>query len=700
MPPSMFVTFVAVALLALLAVASAERDGLECDAEDAHMVQVFGRKLNSKRLGSCRAEDQVRWPCGTPVVSSFALQVVNNDTSSSNCAADNVATISALNIDTGDYASICQLPEGICVNACGIDPTSNLAFCVSRPGDLNLLRIDCDFTGKLAELQARSDTGTLSSFTPVAGDVCFYGLVANTMQGAFDASGNFWFLRSTGRVYQITDATIGMLSGAANPTVPRSPPIQGAVAGQEFLISAVNVGNVADIVAITSDFEGTSQEYLVGCFRDSTPNRAKVWVQQVSGVTNPTNPPLPIELSITNADPAGSSGATWSFQNRIFCAYNNVDQGVYEPLLATAFDIDIAPEGDRRHGFVEVARRISESVETRSNDGMNCINALAPFPPFPSTTTSTTALGAGEGDPHIHTLDGRHYLLLSQGSFSFWRYSGVDAELQSKKAPVDFEVFAHYSGHSSYTKGLLLVDRSGASSAKASHQIMELTAEDCRWRAKTRDGSWQLVDKPALLALGEDGDEMTAFNMARSKGQKMHVEFLMKSGAESFKNIGTLYATCKPYHHINMKMAMFSQDNVHLVKGQLGPHGNKTGRGYRNDRLPAASLLETMGQELSMDQDFLTKKDWTELGGSASANAYLKQVDEEGVALLQSCSKEAAGAARATCSKFLGSPPGPQESLTGRAATLRETFEDCVFDVCAGGGEAAAELAAEIMNAF
>lgn len=174
----------------------------------------------------------------------------------------------------------------------------------------------------------------------------------------------------------------------------------------------------------------------------------------------------------------------------------------------------------------------------------------------------------------------------------------------------------------------------------------------------------------------------------------------MKSGAESFKKIGTLYATCKPYHHINMKMAMFSQDNVHLVKGQLGPHGNKTGRGYRSDRLPAASLLETMGQELSMDQDFLTKKDWTELGGSASANAYLKQVDEEGVALLQSCSKEAAGAARATCSKFLGSPPGPQESLTGRAVTLRETFEDCVFDVCAGGGEAAAELAAEIMNAF
>ena len=44
MPTSMSVASVAVALLALLAVASAECDGLECDAEDAHMVQVFGRR--------------------------------------------------------------------------------------------------------------------------------------------------------------------------------------------------------------------------------------------------------------------------------------------------------------------------------------------------------------------------------------------------------------------------------------------------------------------------------------------------------------------------------------------------------------------------------------------------------------------------------------------------------------------------------
>ena len=85
------------------------------------------------------------------------------------------------------------------------------------------------------------------------------------------------------------------------------------------------------------------------------------------------------------------------------------------------------------------------------------------------TTTTTTSANAGVyGDPHIKTLDGKRYTLLSQGTFSLWRYSGVEAELPGrlKKVPIDWEVYIHYSGHQSFTKGLLLLDRTGGSQSK------------------------------------------------------------------------------------------------------------------------------------------------------------------------------------------------------------------------------------------
>ena len=43
------------------------------------------------------------------------------------------------------------------------------------------------------------------------------------------------------------------------------------------------------------------------------------------------------------------------------------------------------------------------------------------------------------GDPHIKTLDGIRYTLLSQGTFSLWHFSGVEAEWKGevKKVGVD-----------------------------------------------------------------------------------------------------------------------------------------------------------------------------------------------------------------------------------------------------------------------
>lgn len=36
------------------------------------------------------------------------------------------------------------------------------------------------------------------------------------------------------------------------------------------------------------------------------------------------------------------------------------------------------------------------------------------------------------GDPHIRTLDGRHYTLLKQGIFSLWHLSGLEIEFYSE----------------------------------------------------------------------------------------------------------------------------------------------------------------------------------------------------------------------------------------------------------------------------
>eukprot|EP00438_Fugacium_kawagutii_P031726 Skav231802 [mRNA] locus=scaffold668:144677:145171:- [translate_table: standard] len=48
-----------------------------------------------------------------------------------------------------------------------------------------------------------------------------------------------------------------------------------------------------------------------------------------------------------------------------------------------------------------------------------------------TTTTTTSALepsststAGGGGDPHMDTFDKQHYLLLQQGTFSLWRFSG------------------------------------------------------------------------------------------------------------------------------------------------------------------------------------------------------------------------------------------------------------------------------------
>ena len=59
-----------------------------------------------------------------------------------------------------------------------------------------------------------------------------------------------------------------------------------------------------------------------------------------------------------------------------------------------------------------------------------------------------------------------------------------------KKVPVDWQIiYTRYSAHQAFTKGVLLVDRSGGSA----RQLLEITSEDCRWRARKQGGEWTAV---------------------------------------------------------------------------------------------------------------------------------------------------------------------------------------------------------------
>jgi len=674
------------AILASLSLAKREE-------EEMFMVQ---RLTASKSLSLAAREacgPPVKWPCDNEEVASFPLQMIN--TNKNNCTAG-FGELFRLDLSTGQYTPLCFVPQH-CFNACGLSPDNEI-FCRERlTGDFgnNFLRVDCPLNMTEVELGL--------PITPVEGTLCFFGQIPGTYAANFDVNGNYWFKvdrgNNQGEIYELTNSSISDLIDDGTTEAQDTP-----ISSIQSIVRRDDLNNLADLSVLKLDLEqgAGEQVYVVGCWSNL------VYFKQVSGDLTDVEP---IVLTMVGADPGqggdANSGAQWAFNGTLYCAYNDGTSGVIQVLLnETFFDSNTT-------GKI-CAARVNNSAETRSNDGLNCLNAASPFPPAPpmtvsdflATTTTTSTGGGGGGDPHIHTLDGQHYAMLNQGSFVFWHFSGVEAETLTgqkvlKKVPVDFKIYTHYSGQYSYTKGLLLLDSSGPH-----HRSLELTSESCKWLTKTTpEKSWRGVEGPEVLSSPDfDGDEMTAFDLKWSKGQKMHVELLMKN-QQGFKTVGKLFAACKPGYHLDVKVKMFSQDEVRLVKGQLGSHsGGQTATFFK------MSGQELNGQELRTDEDFETKADWMQLGGSADASAYLREVDDEGPALLQSCTKEEEDEARIICQKYLGTSDSDAK-IAGSSdfddvqrqrgmLTFQETLADCIFDVCVGGGETAAELAAEILNAF
>lgn len=280
------------------------------------------------------------------------------------------------------------------------------------------------------------------------------------------------------------------------------------------------------------------------------------------------------------------------------------------------------------------------------------------------------------GDPHIKTLDGRHYIMMSQGTFSIWRYSGVKADVprfqseSSTSIDVDWQVYAHYSSKQSFTRGLLLLDKSGGSL----HQSLEITSVDCKWRAKGPSG-WSPVGKKEMAAL-ERIPFATGFEL-QSKNKTNRVSFVMlKKGMKT--EVATLSVSCRQGRYINLIFDMKHASDVPFVDGEL--------RSARNTPISTLQMTDS--------EAFGVATSWTDLGGSELASAYLKEADAtgNGLSLLQTCGNAEMSHAMDLCSKHLGADMRQADGPDG------DFFDDCVFDVCRGG-EVAAELAAELLAA-
>jgi len=279
------------------------------------------------------------------------------------------------------------------------------------------------------------------------------------------------------------------------------------------------------------------------------------------------------------------------------------------------------------------------------------------------------------GDPHITTLDGQHYTLMQQGIFSLWHLSGLEIQFHSenslvKTVPVDWQIYARYAGHQAFTKGLLLVDKSGG----ALRQVLEMTAEDCLWRARKADGEWTMVGKDEEIWVPDGHDFATGFQVTKNgaKGYK-HVHFNVNTKSGKTDKV-VLSTSCRPHHNMNLQLMMRERSDYRFVEGEV-----KVARGSR-----AFSTLQT-------DSEFAIDAKWQDLGGSDQAASYL-DMDQAGDAFVAKCSREEEEKAHEACSKHLG-------NLGDIQGNLDETFyEDCVYDVCHGAGETAAELAAELLE--
>ena len=109
------------------------------------------------------------------------------------------------------------------------------------------------------------------------------------------------------------------------------------------------------------------------------------------------------------------------------------------------------------------------------------------------------ASASAMGDPHITTLDGKHYTLLSQGYL-------FPLALLRPGDGVAFRVW-HQENSQSIGKCTCTI-RATSPSRRAcfssinqedpSDKVLEITSQDCKWKARKGNGDWKVIDNAEL----------------------------------------------------------------------------------------------------------------------------------------------------------------------------------------------------------
>ncbi|CAK9013314.1 Integrase catalytic domain-containing protein [Durusdinium trenchii] len=273
-------------------------------------------------------------------------------------------------------------------------------------------------------------------------------------------------------------------------------------------------------------------------------------------------------------------------------------------------------------------------------------------------------------------------------AWSFSKNTTFPSSMGLVKAPMEWQLFARYSGSQFYTRGLLLVDRSHT------FQAMEFTSEECTWRFRAGDSEdWSSVESGLLFPSGKD--QITQFNVSSAR-EAVEGEAMVQSRINlemnterGIRQAAQLYTQCRPGEFLNFKLTMYQRNDIGFAGGELGQTPETMASSEAQTQF-LSSKFKMM--KMRTDTEFEVQKNWMVLGGSTVADAYFKRDENhQGEAHLATatCTDSQEQEAVRICTKHLQK----EDTLDS------EVFENCVFDVCHGGGEVVAELLAGLSTA-